>query len=88
MQLVRPLHQAAVHCRAALPRLLPSLLLILLACRHPISCSQVWQRPHSQVAIQKLYGRLDTPLEAGTTLTLVVNNRYNTYGFGGDKTGG
>lgn len=46
----------------------------------------VWQRPHSQVAIQKLYGQLDTPLEAGTTLTLVVNNRYNTYGFGGDKT--
>ncbi|EFN56748.1 hypothetical protein CHLNCDRAFT_17454, partial [Chlorella variabilis] len=46
----------------------------------------VWMRPHSQVAIQKLYGQLNTAIEVGTELTLVVNNRYNTYEFGGPKT--
>lgn len=45
-------------------------------------------RPHSQVALQKPWGVINTPLEAGSVLTVEVTNRYNTYGFDGAKTGG
>ena len=34
--------------------------------------SQVWMRPHSQVAAQKLWGVINEPLEAGTNLTIAV----------------
>jgi hypothetical protein len=47
---------------------------------------QVWMRPHSQVAVQKLYGQINTPIEAGTQLTIEVQNRYNTYEYAGAKT--
>ena len=45
----------------------------------------VWQRPGGQLPLQKKYGQLDVTLQAGTTVTLNVANRYNTYGFGGSK---
>lgn len=45
----------------------------------------VWMKPHSRVAVQKLYGRLDEAIPEGTTLTITINNRYNTYDFGGPK---
>ena len=44
-------------------------------------------RPHSQVAAQKLYGRIDTAIEAGTKLNIMVSNKYNTYAFSGAKSG-
>lgn len=45
----------------------------------------VWQRPGGQVPMQKLYGRIDSVIPAGTTVVLTVANRYNTYAFGGSK---
>ena len=44
-------------------------------------------RPHSQVAVQKLWGVINAPLEAGAELQVEVTNRYNTYAFNGAKTG-
>eukprot|EP00887_Chlorella_sp_A99_P001274 scaffold14.g1274.t1 len=45
----------------------------------------VWMRTGAQVTVEKLYGSLSATLPAGSTLTLRVENRYNTYGFSGDK---
>lgn len=45
----------------------------------------VWQRPGGFSPVQKLYGHIDAVIPAGTTLTLTVANRYNTYGFNGAK---
>lgn len=45
----------------------------------------VWMRPHSMVAVQKLYGRIDTPIEAGQEVVVTVTNRYNTYEYNGAK---
>ncbi|PSC75562.1 ALA-interacting subunit 3 [Micractinium conductrix] len=45
----------------------------------------VWMRPHSKVAVQKLYGRIDVPLEAGQEVVISVANRYNSYAYNGAK---
>lgn len=45
----------------------------------------VWMRPHSKVAAQKLYGRIDQSIEAGQQVLLAVTNRYNTYEYSGTK---
>jgi hypothetical protein len=45
----------------------------------------VWMRPAAKVPAQKLYGRIDEAIEGGSIVTLTVNNRYNTYGFEGEK---
>ncbi|KAL6781100.1 hypothetical protein ACKKBG_A09825 [Auxenochlorella protothecoides x Auxenochlorella symbiontica] len=45
----------------------------------------VWQRPAAQAQAQKLYGRIDSDLEADMIVTVLVYNRYNTYGFQGAK---
>lgn len=34
---------------------------------------------------RKLWGRIDTELPKGTTITIAVANRYNTYRFNGEK---
>ena len=44
-------------------------------------------RPHSKVAVQKLYGRIDVPLEAGQEVVISVANRYNSYAYNGAKAG-
>ncbi len=43
-------------------------------------------KPGAKVAVQKLYAKVDRVIEAGTTLTIAVANRYNTYKFNGAKT--
>lgn len=45
----------------------------------------VWLRPAASPTVRKLWGVIDTPLPAGSTVTLTVGNRYNTYGWGGAK---
>jgi len=46
----------------------------------------VWQRPGGQSPLmEKLYGRIDTSISAGTTVSVTVDNRYNTYAFSGSK---
>lgn len=42
-------------------------------------------RTGAKSALEKLYGTINTTLPAGTNLTLVIYNRYNTYGFEGQK---
>ena len=45
----------------------------------------VWLRPAARPTLRKLWGSIDTPLPAGSTVRVTVLNRYNTYGFGGLK---
>lgn len=45
----------------------------------------VWMRPSGQATLSKPYGTIDQKLEKGTKLVVTVTNRYNTYGFSGDK---
>jgi hypothetical protein len=45
----------------------------------------VWQRPGGKIPLQKLYGKIDTPIPEGSSVTLTVSNKYNTYSFGGSK---
>jgi hypothetical protein len=45
----------------------------------------IWQRPAGQKTARKLYGRVNNDIPEGTTLTLTVFNRYNTYNFNGTK---
>lgn len=45
----------------------------------------VWLRPAARPTVRKLWGSIDTPLPAGSTVRVTVDNRYNTYGFGGPK---
>ena len=46
----------------------------------------VWLRPAAAPTVRKLWGVIDTPLPAGSTVRVAVGNRYNTYGWGGPKT--
>jgi len=45
----------------------------------------VWMRPSGQATLSKPYGTINQKLEKGTKLVVTVTNRYNTYGFSGDK---
>ncbi|BDA48170.1 ALA-interacting subunit 5 [Coccomyxa sp. Obi] len=45
----------------------------------------VWLRPAAQPDFRKLWAVITVPLAAGTVVTFEVLNRYNTYGFGGQK---
>lgn len=45
----------------------------------------VWMRPGAKRVVQKLYGKLNQPLSAGSSLDIAVQNRYNTYAFGSEK---
>ncbi|GJP37829.1 hypothetical protein CLOM_g22235 [Closterium sp. NIES-68] len=45
----------------------------------------VWMRTAALPTFRKLYGRINTPLEAGSTLSVVLQNNYNSYQYGGEK---
>ncbi|CAI5537570.1 unnamed protein product [Closterium sp. Naga37s-1] len=45
----------------------------------------VWMRTAALPTFRKLYGRINTPLEAGSTLAVVLQNNYNSYEYGGQK---
>lgn len=45
----------------------------------------MWMRTAALPTFRKLYGRINTDLEANETLTVVIQNNYNTYEFGGEK---
>lgn len=46
----------------------------------------VWMRPGAARTVRKLYARINSDIPAGTVIYATVNNRYNTYNFGGRKT--
>lgn len=45
----------------------------------------VWMRTAALPAFRKLWGRIQTDIPAGTTIRVDINNRYNSYRFGGKK---
>ncbi|KAK1438461.1 hypothetical protein QVD17_04270 [Tagetes erecta] len=45
----------------------------------------VWMKTAALPTFRKLYGRINTDLEANETITIVIQNNYNTYEFGGEK---
>lgn len=46
----------------------------------------VWMRTAALSTFRKLYGKIETDLEANDELLLVIENNYNTYSFNGKKT--
>lgn len=46
----------------------------------------VWMRTAALPRFRKLWGVIDTPLQAGDTVTATINNRWNSYSFNGKKT--
>ncbi|XP_048134495.1 ALA-interacting subunit 3-like isoform X2 [Rhodamnia argentea] len=45
----------------------------------------VWMRTAALPTFRKLYGRIEVDLEAGKEITVMIQNNYNTYDFGGKK---
>ncbi|KAL0699563.1 hypothetical protein Bca4012_055685 [Brassica carinata] len=45
----------------------------------------VWMRTAALPIFRKLYGKIDTDLEAGDTIKVLLQNNYNTYSFNGKK---
>ncbi|KAI4389725.1 hypothetical protein MLD38_001922 [Melastoma candidum] len=45
----------------------------------------VWMRTAAFPTFRKLYGRIEVDLEANERITVVIENNYNTYNFGGQK---
>lgn len=45
----------------------------------------VWMRTAALPTFRKLYGRIETDLEANEKITVEIQNNYNTYEFGGKK---
>ncbi|KAK9906827.1 hypothetical protein WJX75_008713 [Coccomyxa subellipsoidea] len=45
----------------------------------------VWMRTAALRNFRKLWGRINTDIPAGTNVTVAIQNRYNTYRFGGKK---
>ncbi|XP_057972110.1 ALA-interacting subunit 1-like isoform X2 [Malania oleifera] len=45
----------------------------------------VWMRTAALPSFRKLYGKIEVDLEANEKITVVIENNYNTYGFGGKK---
>ncbi|XP_006646949.1 ALA-interacting subunit 1 [Oryza brachyantha] len=45
----------------------------------------VWMRTAALPTFRKLYGRIHTDLKKGDTITVTLENNYNTYSFGGKK---
>jgi hypothetical protein len=46
---------------------------------------KLWMRTTGKPDVYHPWGRIDRDLEAGTKLRLRVLNRYNTYGWAGEK---
>ncbi|KAL5983195.1 hypothetical protein ACLOJK_017279 [Asimina triloba] len=45
----------------------------------------VWMRIAALPTFQKLYGKIEVDLEPNEKITVVIQNKYNTYSFGGKK---
>ncbi|XP_076959460.1 ALA-interacting subunit 3-like [Bidens hawaiensis] len=45
----------------------------------------VWMRTAALPTFRKLYGKINTSLEAHDIITVALQNNYNTYSFGGQK---
>lgn len=45
----------------------------------------VWMRTAALPTFRKLYGKIDTDLQAGNTIKVLLQNNYNTYSFNGKK---
>ncbi|KAG8073201.1 hypothetical protein GUJ93_ZPchr0006g41685 [Zizania palustris] len=45
----------------------------------------VWMRTAALPTFRKLYGRIETDIMANDQVTVVIQNNYNTYSFGGSK---
>ncbi|KAH7287711.1 hypothetical protein KP509_32G070300 [Ceratopteris richardii] len=45
----------------------------------------VWMRTAALPNFRKLYGRIETDLQANTVLNVIIHNQYNTYSFDGKK---
>ncbi|XP_006655510.1 ALA-interacting subunit 1-like [Oryza brachyantha] len=45
----------------------------------------VWMRTAALPTFRKLYGRIETDIMASDEITVVIQNNYNTYSFGGAK---
>ncbi|KAK4402519.1 ALA-interacting subunit [Sesamum angolense] len=45
----------------------------------------VWMRTAALPTFRKLYGRIETDLEANDQITVIIQNNYNTYSFSGKK---
>ena len=45
----------------------------------------VWMRTAALPTFRKLYGKIEVDLEPNDKITVVIQNNYNTYTFGGEK---
>lgn len=45
----------------------------------------VWMRTAALPNFRKLYGRIESDIKANEWVTVVIENNYNTYSFGGKK---
>lgn len=45
----------------------------------------VWMRTAALSTFRKLYGRIEEDLQQNQRITVVIENNYNTYSFGGKK---
>ena len=45
----------------------------------------VWMRTSALSNFRKLWGRINTDIPKGTSITVAIANRYNTYRFNGQK---
>ncbi len=45
----------------------------------------VWMRPAALPVFRKLYGRIESDLEANEKIKVEIQNNYNTYSFKGKK---
>ncbi|XP_031391464.1 ALA-interacting subunit 5-like [Punica granatum] len=45
----------------------------------------VWMRPAALPTFRKLYGKIEVDLEPNDNITVIIENNYNTYSFGGNK---
>ncbi|XRB21202.1 ALA-interacting subunit [Pseudoscourfieldia marina] len=45
----------------------------------------IWMRTAALPTFRKLWGKIDRSFNKGEEITVQVNNRYNSYGYGGEK---
>lgn len=45
----------------------------------------MWMRTAALPTFRKLYGKIEVDLKANQTITVTIENNYNTYEFGGKK---
>lgn len=62
--------------------------LLFLICLDQLSEQEdliVWMRTAALPTFRKLYGRIESDMMASDEITVVIQNNYNTYSFGGTK---